>query len=122
MARKAADESLEVLRPQLQTRPRVYYRNLYRYTHCFVGGAVSTIIDGLSECVAGASVVLVNKRGVVASLTTDAFGEFRFDKLPVHGGEYRIEIAHPVHGSASLPVMLNEESLNLGEIPLGAFR
>jgi Fe-S-cluster-containing dehydrogenase component len=121
MARKATDESLDVLRPELQTRPRVYYRNLYRYTHCVVGGAVSTVIDGRSECVAEASVELTDTQGVLASLITDAFGEFRFDKLPEHSGEYTIEITHPVHGSASLRVMLNDQSLNLGEIQLGAF-
>jgi len=118
MARRAGDESLEVLRPELKTRPRVYYRNLYRYTHCFVGGAVSSDIDGRSECVAGASVVLANGQGIVASVLTDAFGEFRFDRLPAGSGEYTIEVTHSVHGAASVRVTLEDQSLNLGEIRL----
>jgi Fe-S-cluster-containing dehydrogenase component len=118
MARKAADESLEVLQPELQTRPRVHYRNLHRFTHCFVGGAVSTFVAGRSECVADARVVLLNSLGAVGSALTDAFGEFRFDKLPMHGGEYRIDITHPLHGAASVRVVLGAESVNLGEIRL----
>ncbi len=41
MARIARDEGLEPMKPELGTRPRVYYRNLWRYTKCFIGGTVS---------------------------------------------------------------------------------
>ena len=40
---------LEVMRPELGTRPRVYYRNLWRYTKCFIGGTLSA--GGLSALV-----------------------------------------------------------------------
>lgn len=119
MSIKAREESLEVLRPELKTRPRVYYRNLYRYTHCFIGGAVSTVIDGRSECLEGATVVLVDARHTKASRLTDMFGEFRFEALPMHSGTYTLEITHPTHGTATRRVLLADESVNLGEIPLG---
>ena len=32
MARMARDESLEVMKPEAGTKPRVYYRNLWRYS------------------------------------------------------------------------------------------
>jgi Fe-S-cluster-containing dehydrogenase component len=41
MARMAREEGLETMRPELGTRPRVYYRNLWRYSKCFIGGTLS---------------------------------------------------------------------------------
>lgn len=119
MERKAREEKLQVLKPELGTRPRVYYRNLYRYSSCFIGGSVSTLIDGLAECVEGASVTLRRADTVVGTTSTDAFGEFRFDGLAGNSGEYQIEIKHPQHGSAQLRVVLAEQSCNVGEIRLG---
>ena len=55
MARMAREE-LEVMRPELGTKPRVYYRNLWRYSKCFIGGSVAEEKKGLVDCVEGASV------------------------------------------------------------------
>jgi Fe-S-cluster-containing dehydrogenase component len=41
MARMVREEGLEAIRPELNAKPRVYYRNLWRYTKCFIGGTVS---------------------------------------------------------------------------------
>src|ERR1700728_4126481 len=38
MARMASEQSLEVMKPELKAKPRVYYRNLWRYSKCFIGG------------------------------------------------------------------------------------
>lgn len=119
MAQRVAGERLTTLRPELQTRPRVYYRNLHRYTHCFIGGAVSVVMNGQSECLEAAEVSLRRAGSIVAQLSTDGFGEFRFDGLPANGGDYEIEITHPVYGQAQLRATLDDESLNLGEIRLG---
>lgn len=119
MAQRVAGERLTTLRPELQTRPRVYYRNLHRYTHCFIGGAVSVVMNGQSECLEAAEVSLRRAGSIVAQLSTDGFGEFRFDGLPANGGDYEIEITHPVYGQALLRATLDDESLNLGEIRLG---
>ena len=43
MAQMVREQGLEVMRPELGTKPRVYYRNLWRYTKCFIGG---TIVGG----------------------------------------------------------------------------
>lgn len=118
MRRRAQEEGLEVLRPEWGTRPRVHYRNLYRFTHCFIGAAVTATIDGRSECVESADVVLRQAGRAVAQTSTDAFGEFRFDRLAPGSGDYHIEVAHPIHGGAARQVRLESESLNLGEIAL----
>src|SRR4051812_44779741 len=54
MARMAREEYLEVLQPGLGTKPRVYYRNLWRYASAFIGGTLSREEDGIVDCVDGA--------------------------------------------------------------------
>ena len=58
MQRIKEEESLEVLQPELGTRPRVYYKNLHLMTRCFVGGSVVANVKGVEECAEGAEVVL----------------------------------------------------------------
>ena len=50
---------------ELGTRPRVYYRNLWRYSKCFIGGTVSAKANGVVDCVEGANVRLL-KDGAVS--------------------------------------------------------
>lgn len=118
MATRVKRDHLEVLQPELGTRPRVYYRNLHRYTHCFIGGSVCASINGLSECIENATVVLRRLAQVVGRATTDAFGEFRFDGLPPNSGEHEIEITHTGFERRALPCELGDASINLGELQL----
>ena len=41
MAEIVKQENLEVLHPEYKTQPAVYYKNLYRYTKCFIAGDVA---------------------------------------------------------------------------------
>ena len=41
---------LEVLHPEYGSRPRVYYRNLYRYNSCFISGSVAAEKEGVVDC------------------------------------------------------------------------
>ena len=72
MRAQARAESLEVLQPELGTRPRVWYRNLLRFTKCFIGGSVVAEIDGVVECVADAAVVIRKDGAEVARARTDS--------------------------------------------------
>jgi Fe-S-cluster-containing dehydrogenase component len=92
MARMARQEGLEVLKPELGTRPRVYYRNLWRYAKCFVGGSISTEAGGIVECVEGARVRLTKDGRAVAETLSDNYGDFKFDKLDENSGRYVVEI------------------------------
>ena len=47
----AAAEGLEPLEPEHGTRPRHLYKNLHRYRHGFVGGALFEARDGVEDCV-----------------------------------------------------------------------
>ena len=58
------------MKPEAGTKPRVYYRNLWRYTKCFIGGSVAAEADGVVDCVEGATVRLL-KDGVPVAATDD---------------------------------------------------
>jgi len=119
MQRLAAEEGLEVLQPELGTRPRVYYKNLYLINKCFVGGSVAAMIDGVDECAEGAEVVLKKGGSEVGRATTDTFGEFKIDKLEPDSGQYELVISG-TSGNASMEFELGGESLYLGTIELTA--
>ena len=92
MERMARDESLEVMKPEAGTKPRVYYRNLWRYSKSFIGGSVATEANGVVDCVEGATVRLIKDGQTVARATTDNYGDFKFDKLDENSGRYTIEV------------------------------
>jgi Fe-S-cluster-containing dehydrogenase component len=116
MADKARREGLQVLRPNLGTKPRVWYGGLERWESCFVGGSVSAQGEGVDECVAGAAVALYSGDLRVAETVSDAFGDFKFNGLAKDSGIYRIEIRHAL-GNASRECEV-VESVYLGEISL----
>src|SRR5690606_6702396 len=93
MARMAEEEGLEVLKPELGTKPRVWYRNLWRFTTAFIGGSVSAEADGVLDCVQGATVTLTKDGKTVAETVTDNYGDFKFDRLEEGSGAYIVEIA-----------------------------
>jgi Fe-S-cluster-containing dehydrogenase component len=117
MARMAREEGLEVLGPDLGTKPRVYYRNLWRYTKCFIGGTVSAEANGVVDCVEDARVRLIKSGAVVAETTSDNYGDFKFDKLDENSGAYTVEIEAKGGATKSVEARLGV-SVNLGEIRL----
>lgn len=116
MQEKARKEGLKVLKPDLKTKPRVWYRGLERWETCFVGGSVGAEVAGVVECIEGAEVTLSQGGKVLATTVTNGFGDFRFDNLPVDAGAHRVEVSH-AHGSAGRDCVLGE-SVYLGELRL----
>lgn len=118
MQRLAREEGLEVMQPELGTKPRVYYKNLWRYSKCFIGGTVSTKTgDGVVDCVEGATVRLKKDSRVVSETTTDNFGDFKFDQLDEDSGTYLVEITAKGGTKKTVETVLGA-SINLGEIRL----
>jgi Fe-S-cluster-containing dehydrogenase component len=116
MQERARREGLRVLRPQLNTKPRVYYRGLDRWDRCFIGGSVSASVGGVVDCIVDAEVTLLQGDKPVATVLSDGFGDFRFDGLPAESGSYRVEIRHG-SGRAQRDCQLGD-SVYLGEIRL----
>ena len=115
MAKLAEDEGLEVLQPELGAKPRVWYRNLWRYTTAFIGGSVSAEAGGIVDCVEGATVSLLQNGNKLAETATDIYGDFKFDKLAEGSGAYTIEISANGHEAKSVAAELGE-SIYLGEV------
>ncbi|MCL4776326.1 MAG: oxidoreductase [Gammaproteobacteria bacterium] len=122
MQRIRAEEGLEVLQPDLGTRPRVYYKNLHLMTTCLVGGSVTAMINGVEECAEGAEVVLVLDGREVSRTATDTFGEFKFDRIAKNSGACEVRVNLPGTGQASARFDVGEDSLYLGVIPLAGDR
>jgi len=115
MQRLVREQSLEVLRPEWGTKPRVYYRNLWRYATCFIGGTISAEANGAIDCVEGAIVRLVQGGRVLAETRSDNYGDFKFDRLAEGSGAYVAEIV--VEGRAVKRVEATlGVSVSLGEI------
>jgi Fe-S-cluster-containing dehydrogenase component len=117
MDRMAREEGLEAIRPELGTRPRVYYRNLWRYSACFIGGSVSAEQNGVVDCVEGAKVRLLKDGKPVAETASDNYGDFKFDRLGEKSGVYTVEIESAGRPRKTVEAKLGE-SVNLGEIRL----
>jgi Fe-S-cluster-containing dehydrogenase component len=118
LARVSA-EGLQVLRPDLGTRPRVFYRHLARVQACFVAGSVfCTDNEGRADCVEGARVVLAQGGQTLAGATTDAYGDFRIDGLTPRSGAYELTVSHPQQGTAVLHFGLGEQSVVLPDLEL----
>ncbi len=117
MRAMAAAQNLEVLKPGLGTRPRVYYKNMHRWNRCFIGGSVTALIKGVVECVADAKVEVLKNDKPVGEAKTDFFGDFKVDRLDPKSGDYKVKISHPQHGSALINTTV-DESVYLGSIQL----
>jgi len=111
-------EKLEVLNPEYKTRPRVYYKNLYRFTRCFIAGSVAVRLNGKEECAEGAKVTLLNAANEnIGEYMTDNYGDFKFDNLEENSGKYTLQIAYPGYTLKAIEVDL-KKSFNAGTIVL----
>ncbi len=117
MERMARADGLEVIWPELGTRPRVYYRNLWRYAKCFIGGTLSAEMNGVRDCVEGAGVRLLKDGACIKETTSDNYGDFKFDRLDENSGRYTIEILARGYSRQTIEAKLGM-SINLGEIRL----
>ena len=108
MEKLKSEEGLEQLEPEIETKPRVHYKNLHLYKKCFIGGTVVITDSGLEDCLEGAIAVLNKDDKKIGEEISDAFGEFKFDNLEPAGGAYRIDILHPEYTSLSVNVELRE--------------
>jgi Fe-S-cluster-containing dehydrogenase component len=102
----------EQFKSELDTRPRVYYIGLYRYTKHFIAGSVA--FKDTDECAEKVKVTLHDKEtGEVKTALTNVFGDFEFDGLKP--GEYSLSFEYPEYQAKSVNVKL-EKSIYLDYI------
>jgi len=113
--RKLKEENaLDVLNPQFKTDPQVFYKNLYRFTQCFIAG--SAAIKEQEECAYGAIVVIKDSEGkTIGQTETDVYGDFKVDQLTADNKEYRLEIEYANFEKQEAVVTL-DKSINIGTI------
>jgi Fe-S-cluster-containing dehydrogenase component len=114
MQKRVKAEGFEAYRPDLKAKPRVYYKNLYRYTTCFIAGSVA--LQDKDECAEGARVTLSKGAGkLVQESTTNNYGDFKFDNLEENSGSYQLEVTYPRYKKQKVSVNL-KTSVNVGTI------
>ena len=105
-------ENLEVYLPEQKTSPRVYYKNLHKYTKCFIAG--NMVLKDSDECAEGTIVTLIRESSQEADVAvTNNYGDFKFDNLNI--GKYRLEIEYPGYEKQPREIDL-KTSLNIGTI------
>lgn len=115
--RLVAAEGLEALHPEYGTCPGVYYKNLYRYDKCFIAGSLAVARDGRVDCAAGVTVALFKGAVKVGRVETDAFGDFKFDRLPENSDGYTLAIDAGEGNEKTLAVEL-KAGANVGVLVL----
>jgi Fe-S-cluster-containing dehydrogenase component len=109
-------EKLEFFQPERNTKPRVYYRNLFRFTRCFIAGSVAVRINQKDECAEGATVTLLNGKGeMVGECVTDNFGDFKVDNVGENSGRYTLRVGYSGYPGKEVKVELGK-SVNVGTI------
>lgn len=111
MEKIKAEEGLEAYKADLGTNPNVLYKNLHRFTKNFIAAGV--LVD--DDCFENANVTLKSGGAVVATQSTNCFGDFKFDGLD--DGEYVVEI-DAGGKKTSETVVISGDSKNLGFVKL----
>jgi Fe-S-cluster-containing dehydrogenase component len=118
----AEREGLEGLHPG-EPPGLVSYKNLYRFHTSFIAGSVELTdpATGLTDCAGGAQVELRRAGDLLATTTSDAFGDFKFDRLEAGSGAYQVRVSLAGAGQAEAAVQLGEsQSLSISLSPAAA--
>jgi len=118
MQRIAREEELSVLHPEYKTKPRVYYRNLDRWTKVFIAGSVAGNLGGITECIEGARITLERNGAKLAEALSDPYGDFRFGGLDEGSGGYSLLIEDSRFAPKTVAVTLGKSAV-LDNIVLG---
>jgi len=107
MDAKIESDQLEVYQTQFNTKPGVHYKNLYRFTQCFIAGSVA--LEDIDECAEGALVNLYDGRNSpVSECKSNNYGDFKFDRLLPNSGTYHIDLEYPGYKKQSIKVNLTK--------------
>jgi Fe-S-cluster-containing dehydrogenase component len=98
------------------SRPRVYYKNAHRIDKVFIAGEIARTENGKDACAKNAEVFLIKDGTVVATTTTDPYGDFRFDALDPGSGEYTVTSDLPGFGNISETVLVASDCVDIGTV------
>ena len=101
----------EVLKPELNTKPRVYYLNLPRK---FIAGTIFDPVE--DEVIIGGNCTLTGTDGKTYTVLTNNYGDFWFENLP--DGKFKLEIKAGDKTKMFDDLDTTDADINLGDIPL----
>ena len=105
-------DQAEILKPEAKAKPRVYYIGLpNKY---FVAGAVYDPEE--DECLEGATVTLTGARSKKATVKTDNFGDFWFERL--EPGTYSLVIEKSGYLPRKVEAIDASKDVNVGDLEL----
>jgi len=117
LAKRIEEEGLSTLNPELNTKPRVFYRGLNEVLcHLITGNICEVTGNGRQQNLAGVEVVLIDSaEGGERSTKTDAFGDFRFDGLTADVSTIEVRLRR---NGIEIPIASRQRSgsLNLGTL------
>ena len=95
--------------------PRVWYKNLHRFTENRIAGEIAYIEgEGTEVCAEDVEVRLAKEGEAVSRTRTTTFGEFFFSPVEPNSGEYEISAELPGRGSVSVKIAMGEDSVDVG--------
>ena len=112
MAKLAGAEDLEAFRAELGTGPRVFYKNLHRWTTAFV--AANVVCKDTDENAEGATAVVELAGRKVGEAKSNNYGDFVVDRLEP-GREYTLTVSAAGYKPATVAVRL-DKSQSLGSL------
>lgn len=95
-------------------RPRVMYKNLYKYNKCFVTGGMSYIENNIEMAATEGVARLILNGEVITEVEADFLGEFKIDKIPKNSGKFQIELILDGYENVTKSFEIKEESINIG--------
>jgi len=94
--------------------PRVWYKNLHRFTKNMITGEIAFIEDKTETCASDMEVLLMKDGETFARTRTSTFGEFCFDDIEPMSGEYEVYSELPGRGSVSVKINMEKDSIDTG--------
>ncbi len=92
-------------------KPRVMYKNLYRYNKCFIKGAIAYQNGGRMDAATQAKVRLLLNGVEIKRTAADFMGEFKFDRIPKGSGTFLLEYTLDGFEPVTQEVTVGEESV-----------
>lgn len=100
-------------------KPRVMYKNPYKYNKCFIKGPIAYKNGERMDAATEAKVRLLMNGVEIKTVYTDFLGEYKFDRIPKNSGTFTLEYTLDGFEPVTREVTIEEESV---VVPLVEFQ
>ena len=100
------------------SKPRVLYKNLYKYNCLFLAGSLSYLEGDVEKAAAGAKVRLSLNGELLKEVESNFLGEFKFHRIPPESGTFQLEISLEGFRPRTVDVPVGKQSVCLENLVL----